>query len=268
MTGSVDRSTLSRMVDVRAASPIACRGYLTMVLDEKFGGMTRVMSVTTQFEGAGKFSAINRNTDGAGLSFGLIQWAQKPLRLNELLRAFDADKHDLFVTIFGGGSVQTASGLLQHTSRPSGGLDPSGATIDQGFNLIQEPWISRFRASAAEREFQKTQVKCALAAFRKSLNQMQTYAPELRSERAISFVLDLANQHGDGGARQIYQKVRGLQPGASIPNVLLAMQQESVEIVRRKFTGPNAEDIINATNDRRHAFRTTTLLSDEVFDPN
>ena len=101
VTGTIDIATLNRLVDTPATRPLACCGYLTLVLDVAFAGMVRVMSLTSQFEGAGLFIAMNRNTDKAGLSFGLIQWAQKPRRLNELLRAFQAGDPDLFVQIFG-----------------------------------------------------------------------------------------------------------------------------------------------------------------------
>jgi len=75
-TGAVDTKTLHALIRVPAVKPAACHGYLALVLDFAYEGMTRLMSLTSQFEGAGLFTAFNANTDGAGVSFGLIQWAQ------------------------------------------------------------------------------------------------------------------------------------------------------------------------------------------------
>jgi len=64
-SGSVDRSTLQTTVSVSATRPLASRGYLTLVLDFIFSGMTRVMSLTTRFEAAGLFTALNSNTNSS-----------------------------------------------------------------------------------------------------------------------------------------------------------------------------------------------------------
>jgi peptidoglycan hydrolase-like protein with peptidoglycan-binding domain len=262
VTGAVDRATLQSLVTVPASRPLASRGYLTLVLDFIFTGMTRVMSLTTQFEGGGLFAALNRNTDRAGLSFGLIQWAQKPGRLNELLRAFQNDQPQSFVEIFGGGHAALAQGVINHTAKPNGGVNAQGQTIDPNFDLIQEPWVSRFRQAAQARELQRVQVIIALKAFNTSYQQMKSYAQQIRSERGIAFMLDLANQHGDGGAKSIYTKVQA--PGMSEADVLLAIENESVARVRNQFgDGP----VVDSTRNRRQAFRTSPMLSDLLFDP-
>jgi peptidoglycan hydrolase-like protein with peptidoglycan-binding domain len=261
VTGAVDSITLRTMIDVPAVTAIACRGYLTLVLDRAFTGMLKIMSLTTQFEGAGRFGAMNRNSDKAGLSFGLIQWAQKPLRLNELLRAFDAGDHKLFVKVFGGGNEAAASGLLEHTARERGGTAANGETLDARFDLIRDPWLSRFRECARQRVFQNIQVQCALEAFEKSFRFIQSYAPDLRSERAVAFMLDVANQHGDHGARALYRKVRPSVAGPAEPAILKAIEEASVEAIQAQF----GEDFAVAVRHRRESFRTTSLLSDIPF---
>lgn len=75
-----------------------------------------------KFEGGGKFTAFNANTDRAGLSFGLILWAQRPGRLNELLRAFRDKAPEAFVNSLGGGDAALADNLIRHTARASGGV--------------------------------------------------------------------------------------------------------------------------------------------------
>jgi peptidoglycan hydrolase-like protein with peptidoglycan-binding domain len=126
VTGAVDAATMRAFVEPGWPRPIACCGYVALVLDVAFGGMTRLVSITSQFEGAGLFAAMNRNTDRAGLSFGLIQWAQKPGRLNELLRAFQSREPAAFVRIFGGGDAALAQALVAHTATKRGGTDDTG----------------------------------------------------------------------------------------------------------------------------------------------
>ncbi len=261
LSGTVDRPTLEALVRTPAVDPLASRGYLTLALDLVFWGTLKLMSVTTQFEGAGRFGAINRNTDKAGLSFGLIQWAQKPLRLHELLEAFDRREHAGFVKLFGDGDESVARGLVKHVSLQRGGTDPQGGTLDARFDLIREPWLSRFRDSARQLAFQKIQVDLALDAFRKSFQMAAATAPELKSERAIAFMLDLANQHGDAGAESIYKKVK--VPNAAEAQALAAMEDESVRRVRAQ----HGDEIADATKARREAFRTSALLSDTSFVP-
>lgn len=65
----VDADTLQKLIETPAATLIACRGYLTLVLGFDYTGLTKLLSATAQMEGSGKFGALNLNTDGAGLSF-------------------------------------------------------------------------------------------------------------------------------------------------------------------------------------------------------
>lgn len=250
------------MVDAPASNPIASRGYLALVLDFIFSGIVRVMSLTTRFEGAGRFTAINRNTDKAGLSFGLIQWAQKPGRLNELLRAFQQQQPQNFVRIFGGGDAALAQALIAHTAKPGGGVDSQGRTTDPRFDLVSEPWVSRFHQAALDRNLQRVQVNLALSAFRVSFQRLQAFAPPIRSERGVAFMLDLANQHGNGGAKSIFTKVQ--KPGLSEAELLKAIQEESVARVRAQFGEGNE---VVSTRNRREAFRTSPLLLGAPFNP-
>jgi len=253
---SVDYQTLKAIVQAPAGLPIASRSYLTLVLDFPFDSLTKVMSVTAQMEGAGRFSAQNRNSDHAGLSFGLIQWAQKPGRLTEILRAFSTASSEDFTRIFGAGDAGLASALLIHTQKPKGGIDPaSGLTTDPAFDLIAEPWTSRFKAAAVFLPFQEVQVRTALKDFSSSLAMIRQYAPQLKSERAVGFMLDLANQFGDPGARSVYQNVQ--KPGMPQDELLRAIADESVERIQDAFKA--------GTQARRNHFLTTPFLSDGPF---
>lgn len=260
VTGAVDHTTLQQLASKPATKPSASQGYLCLTLDILFQGMTRLVSLTSQFEGAGLFAALNRNTDRAGLSFGLIQWAQKPGRLHELLAGFQRQQPALFVTILGGGDAALAQGLLDHTAKPKGGVDDQGKTTDPRFDLVQEPWVTRFRNAALDKTLQRVQLDLASEAFTTTVRQVQGYAADIRSERAMAFMLDLANQHGDSGAKSIYNAVE--KPGISEADLLTAMEAESVARVQKQF-GPGS--IVESTRNRREAFRTTPLLSDQPF---
>jgi peptidoglycan hydrolase-like protein with peptidoglycan-binding domain len=267
---SVDLETLNALVAADSTSPFACGGYVSLALDVPFTGLLRVMTITMIFEGGGKFTAFNANTDRAGLSFGLIQWAQKPGRLNELLRAFRDDAPDAYLNVLCGGDAALADGLIKHTAKPKGGVNDNGVTTDPKFDLISEPWKGRFRRAGLDRALQRVQVTTAVKAFTDSLRIMKSFAPEIRSERGVAFMLDLANQHGDGGAKKITATVRAAQPGVfnDEAKLLLALENESVKRVTAQFAGKrNGAAIIQSTKGRREAFRTTALLSDATFDP-
>jgi hypothetical protein len=252
----VDAQTLQTLVQAPAPSPILSRGYMTLVLDFAYGGMAKILSVTAQMEGAGKFGAMNLNSDKAGMSFGLIQWAQKPGRLTEILKAFRSASANDFANIFGGGDSSVSDGLIAHAEQANGGINPaSGETTDAAYDLISEPWVSRFRQAALFKPFQQVQVKTALDDFGRSLNLIEQYAPQLNTERALGFTLDLANQFGDGGARRIFQAV--WQDGMAIPDALQAMADESVARIQDPWKA--------ATQVRRQHFISTNFLSDSPF---
>lgn len=252
----LDSQCLQALVQGTATVPVASRGYLTLVLDISYTGLAKILSVVAQMEGAGKFSALNLNTDKAGLSFGLIQWAQKPGRLTEILKAFQKASPSDFSRIFGDGDAGLASRLIAHTQKLKGGIDPAtGLTTDSAFDLISEPWVTRFRQAALFKPFQKVQVQTALDDFSDSLKIVQAYAPELTTERAVGFMLDVANQFGDGGLHSIYDAVA--QSGMLIGDLLQAIADESVARIQDPWK--------LGTQARRQHFLTTTFLSDGPF---
>lgn len=255
-TGLVDAATLEKLISQPAPDPRATHAYLTLVLGNSYSGMYRVLSLVAQMEGVGRFAALNRNTDGAGLSFGLIQWAQRPGRLADILKAFRDAERDSFVNIFGAGNAAVAADLITHVSRKNGGVaKDTGVTIDPEFDLIVEPWITRFQKAALLPLYQAVQVNIAVGAFLKSRAAIKAYAPQLASERAVSFIIDVANQFGDGGVKDLYQTVN--KPGMTEMDLLEAIADESVRRMPDKFKG--------GVRARRDAFLNMPLLSDEPF---
>jgi hypothetical protein len=259
VTGTVDVATLQRLIATPSQNPICSQGYLTLVLDVLISGLTRVMTATTQFESGGRFASINANTDHAGLSYGIIQWAQKPGRLHDLLVALETAAPAVFVASLGGGDIDVSNGLIAHTASRNGGVTDSGDTTDPNFDLVHEPWKSRFADAGLRPEFQRVQVDAALAAFTQSFAKLQSVVPGIRSERAVGFLLDVANQHGDNGLRSILQRVNA--PALSESDLLVAVEQESIARVRAQF-GDNSNEL-RSTQSRRDAFRTSPALADD-----
>src|SRR5688500_14521405 len=247
--GQVDGGTLQAIIDEPADEPIAAQSYLTLVLDLPWSGFTRLVALTAQFEAAGKFTARNRNSDGAGLSFGIIQWAQKPGRLHGLLRGFSDAQPGLFVQVFGAGSVTLAGNLLAHVAKPNGGVMKGGFTTDAAFDLVSEPWNSRFIEAGRDRGWQRVQIAQAIAAYKESFNVIQSVAPIAKSERALAFLLDVANQHGNGGLKNICTRVAN--PAHDEDAFMLAVANESIRRLEAQFGVGSAE--ARSTRDRRTA---------------
>lgn len=253
-TGVVDSATLLQLIAIPASEPRASLGYLTLVLHKGFTGLLKVVSIVSQMEGAGKFGALNLNIDGAGLSYGIIQWAQRPGRLLELLRAYSAADQALYVEIFGEGDAVLADALLALLGRSNGGVDPKkGITIDARFDLIKSPWTERFKQATLQLKFQIAQVDAAVQAFGKSYQVILGYSSGIESERGVAFMLDVANQFGDGGLKRIYNKVH--RSGMGEMEILEAIADETVEHMPDKFK--------HGVRARRDDFLTTALLSDD-----
>ena len=260
VTGCLDASTLRALVNNPALWPIASQSYLTLVLDEPWTGLARLVALTSQFEGAGKFTAINRNTDRAGLSFGIIQWAQRPGRLGDLLRAFERDNSERFHQVFGGGDRAVALGLLAHTAKRDGGVNELGRTTDPAFDLIDDRWTARFVEAGRVTAWQKVQLRLAAEAFDQAQRAVRDCAPLARSERAFAFLLDVANQHGNAGLRNICAHCSG---HANEGEFLEAVQEESVRRLEAQF-GEGSPHAVSTLR-RRDSFRTSRLLSNDEF---
>ena len=103
--------------------------------------------------------------------------------------------------------------------------------------------------------FQTVQVQTAVAVFEQSRRLLQMFAPVLTSERAISFMIDVANQFGDRGARNLFDTVS--RPGMTESDLLEAIADESVKRMPDRFKG--------GVRARRDMFLNSALLSDEPF---
>ncbi len=251
---SIDAAMLRKMIAASPTDPRASSVYMSLALGFASNSMQRILSLVSQMEGVGKFAALNRNTDRAGLSFGIIQWAQRPGRLTGLLVAMSAADRPQFEAIFANGESDVADALIAHCRKPSGGVDPkTGVTMNPSFDLTAEPWVSRFRQAALAARFQQVQVQVALAAMTASYNAILRLAPNLRSERSAGFLIDVANQFGDGGLAKLYSAV--FRPGMGETEVLEGIADLTVERIDDAFKA--------GVRARRDQFLNTRLLSDD-----
>lgn len=255
-SNQVDSDCLIALARGKASDPMACPSYVALSLDVEVGPMTYLMTLTGLWEANARFARLNLNTDRAGLSFGVIQWAQKPGRLEEILSAFHGADAVRFGKLFGDSA---ATGLLAHVAQANGGVDKvTGVTTDPAFDLTADPWVSRMRAAGLDPVFQAVQVKLAAGDAQSAFDQMKADARLITSQRGAGFLLDVANQHGIGGALSIYDAV--FTAGLSEPSLLQAMRDESVRRVRGQYGAGSPE--AQSTASRRDWFRTTPVLSD------
>ena len=254
---TVDAACLTSLVRAQPTDPMASRVYLALALDLPVTSTSYLVTLTALWEANARFARLNRNTDRAGLSFGLIQWAQSPGRLHQILTAFHDADPARFAAHFG----DAAAGLLAHTAKPNGGVDAAGNSTDPNFNLVADPWTGRFTAAGLDPVFQKVQVSSAAADAQSAYERLKDHADLIRSQRGVGFLLDVANQHGPAGALNIYTAVSA--PGLTEPALLQRMRDESVRRVGAQFGAGSNE--AQSTASRRDWFRTTTVLSDGGF---
>ena len=158
-----------------------------------FSWRSKVAKATIYSESGGRYDAINANTDGAGLSFGLIQWAQKPGSLGELLYAMRNRNPARFKQVFG----PDADLLVAATTK--GGVQPVA-----GAYLWQEPWLSRFRAAGTDPVFKAVQDDLVLHGkyMQGALDAAAAIGGGPPTERGLSLLFDRAVQQGEGLLKQ------------------------------------------------------------------
>jgi hypothetical protein len=223
------------------------RAYVPLVLDVAFTPILRFVWLTSLFETGGVFGALNLNTDECGVSFGILQWSQKPGQLHTFLQACFAREPAEWARIMQGNSI------LDYTAKPNGGLDARGFAIDPDFELTKEPWKSKLQALGRSLPMQRVQLAVASEVYRAELVRQTGYASGITSERGFAFLLDLANQFGGSRVEQRYKLIA--QPGITESEILKKMEDAFTTLARSQFQ--------LQVRARREFFRTTVLLSDE-----
>jgi hypothetical protein len=168
----------------------------------------------------GRADSLNRNLDGAGLSYGILQWNQRAGSLGVLLRAMYTADPATFAQIFG----SSWPALLEATGR--GGLERV-----EGVALWEEPWASRFVAAGRHASFVAVQWQLAEQGehFQGALDAARILG--VRTERALALFFDRSVQQGPGMARQLAEVLRGRALG--YPEVLRAYGELAASRFRR-----------------------------------
>lgn len=161
------------------------------------------VDVVIRTESGGNYGAQNQNTDGAGLSYGLMQWTQSSGNLGKLLlRLFEADPEG-FKRIFGG--ADPALLLLQTTNARSRAsrLAPVAGAV-----LWGPPWTARFTAAGQHLPFQQAQWAELWASEHWQGAEEVVSILGVRSQRAYALAFDRSVHQGPKSAVKLAEQVR------------------------------------------------------------
>jgi hypothetical protein len=259
----VDTETLQKLVGVPAPRPLASQAYLTLALDRDFTPNLKVVSVVTRLAGAGRLAETRPNPDTAGLGFGLLPFDQKHGRLHDLLQALSGAQHMLMLSAFGGPTL--LDHLIKYTGKPNNGIDAHGNSDDLRFELLADPWLTRFRKAGHSHSLQAAQVDWAKQFFLDTYqNDIKSNMPALASERAVAFAFDLILQFEAAGAKALY--IAAVSSGVPDQAVLLASLRDAASEKLVADFG-DFQQVVDASRDRRNFLIATTLLSDFPFAP-
>jgi hypothetical protein len=181
----------------------------------------------------GTFDALQLNGDGQGLSFGILQWAQRPGSLYELLANCHSANAAKFTEIWGDGDAGLAGDLLAGTR--AGG---------KKLALWQGPWPLRFWLGGRELEFQRVQRRLARQQLAARLEEgYRLYPAGFKPQgrialRALVMLADVGNQAGPGGLRRALKYAGGNNiPGEA--GFIRALGQYVESLISRKYGDPN-----------------------------
>ena len=186
--------------------------------------IARVIARVTHHEGG--YDSLNRNTDGAGLSFGILQWAQKPGSLGTLLNAMAQSDPAAFTRIFGPSWKQLLA------TATAGSLAPVAGEV-----LWKRPWTTRFKEAGQYEVFRAVQRRTAQQGihFRGAVDAARILG--IATERSMALFFDTAVQQGPGAATKVARQAlayrqRAGQTAVSYIDVLTAYAQLSADRCR------------------------------------
>lgn len=245
-----DSAILADLVARPAENALLGPAYVPLVLNKTFTPILRFVWLTSLFETRGVFASLNLNTDRCGLSFGILQWSQKPGQLHIFLNTCRTREPSLWAQIMGD------AGILDYTAKSNGGLDSNGLALDPAFELTTDPWKRRMEDLGASTAIQRIQIDLAADAYNAELQRIRRYASGIRSARGFAFLLDLANQFGAGRLARLYPL--NAAAGDTESTILIRLEDAFTQLSNTRFQ-PQVRT-------RREFFRTTTLLSDQPLD--
>jgi hypothetical protein len=125
-------------------------------------------------------------------------------------------------------------------------------------NLNREPWLTRFQKAGQEPALQAVQLKAHTDMYLGFMDELRVLAPEIKTERGVAFMLDLALYRGTNMAKKILSEARQSGPRLNEPELLRRIAEISAS--------SSPQGTIAAWTQRRHQmFLTTPFLSDKVL---
>ncbi len=166
--------------------------------------MDRVITRVSKHEG--KHDSLNLNLDGAGLSFGIIQWAQIVGNLGKLLSAMQQADPATFAATFGPHWQQLLA--VTNAASRSARLAPVGGQV-----LWKEPWVSRFRQAGTTPVFIRTQNRVAAQGHHWLGAVQAARILGIATERSLALLYDTSVQQGPDFAQRHAQRIRDAYAG-------------------------------------------------------
>lgn len=139
----------------------------------------------------GTYHSVQRNLDGQGVSYGILQWTQRGGGLSTVLHAMRAAAPAEFDRVFGG-SAAAARMLTAVAAKSLGPVD--------GANLWDEPWLGRFQAAGQLEVFQRAQRDVASSGdhMRGAIEIARLLG--IQTERAMTLYYNRTVHQGSAGA--------------------------------------------------------------------
>ena len=206
-------------------------GAVSEIIDDGLAWAHGIIDRVSRHEGG--FDALNLNSDGAGLSFGMLQWAQEPGSLGVLLQAMYRADPARFQATFGPAHRELVKVTLQ------GSLAPVGGAL-----LWKQPWVDRFTQAGRDPVFQAVQRRLAVDGpyFKAALECSRILG--IRTERSLALFMDAAVQQGAGFATRLAAKVARVHPptAGDLATLRVFAEQCGAPFIRRTPPeGPHAK---------------------------
>lgn len=178
------------VVAVLATAMVASGGAqkLEQEVEALVGGWVQTLIAKTSAH-EGTFWSVQRNLDGQGVSYGILQWTQKGGGLASVLGAMQAADPAKFAAIFGPGTDRMMAAVRSRSLAP----------VD-GANLWDEPWLGRLRAAGKVPAFQHAQLKLASSSEYMQASIQIAQLLGVRTERAMVVYFNRAVHQGSAGA--------------------------------------------------------------------
>jgi hypothetical protein len=179
----------------------------------------------------GTFWSQNRNTDGNGLSFGILSWTQSSGSLGKLLAAMHRAQPARFREAFGANAAE----LLTTTSASS-----SSARLRPvaGAALWGPPWSARFDAAGRDPALQAVQLHVAATSeYAIGAERAAAVLGLERSQRAMVFLFDRAVHQGPAAVVPVAESFAGWR-GKTSEAALLDAVADRLAMRYRRLEAP------------------------------